>query len=98
MASEDILPQSTERIVTVSGVIDSIHIATYHIGLVLQDHPERSAGTIFFKPMVGYLSSQGGTSARALMQQGPMGVTNAAAASISGHHHHGYGMPHYPPT
>ncbi|ORY44737.1 hypothetical protein BCR33DRAFT_850253 [Rhizoclosmatium globosum] len=31
-----ILPHSTERIVIVAGVIDSIHIATYHIGAFLQ--------------------------------------------------------------
>ncbi|KAJ3118821.1 hypothetical protein HK100_000532 [Physocladia obscura] len=37
-ACEEILPHSTERIVIVSGVIDSIHIATYHIGAVLQEH------------------------------------------------------------
>ncbi|KAJ3077815.1 hypothetical protein HK102_004948, partial [Quaeritorhiza haematococci] len=49
-ASEEILPQSTERTVTVQGVVDSIHIATYHIGLVLQEHQERSAGTIPYKP------------------------------------------------
>ncbi|RKO85994.1 hypothetical protein BDK51DRAFT_22164 [Blyttiomyces helicus] len=50
-ASEDMLPGSTERAVSISGVIDSIHIATYHIGAVLQDHPERSVGTVPFKPI-----------------------------------------------
>lgn len=50
IASEDMLPGSTERTITVSGVPDSIHIAAYHIGLILQDHPERSAGTALYKP------------------------------------------------
>ncbi|KAJ3117080.1 hypothetical protein HDU96_007998 [Phlyctochytrium bullatum] len=59
-ALEDILPQSTERIVIVSGVVDSIHIATYHIGMVLMDHPERSVGTVFYKPLPGLVTGQRG--------------------------------------
>ncbi|KAI8831006.1 hypothetical protein BJ741DRAFT_567730 [Chytriomyces cf. hyalinus JEL632] len=57
-ATEEVLPQSTERIVIVAGVIDSIHIATYHIGTVLQDHVERSAGTILYKPLPGVITGQ----------------------------------------
>ncbi|KAJ1550354.1 hypothetical protein HK096_007392, partial [Nowakowskiella sp. JEL0078] len=55
MASEELLPGSTERVVTVAGVIDSIHIATYHIGLVLQENldRDRTAGTIHYRPIPG---------------------------------------------
>ncbi|KAJ3204856.1 hypothetical protein HDU67_009255 [Dinochytrium kinnereticum] len=64
MANEDILPQSTERIVTVQGVVDSVHIATYHIGLVLQDHPERSMNTIAYRPLPGVSTVQAGNAQR----------------------------------
>ena len=36
VASEEILPGSTERTITITGVPDAIHIAVYHVGLVLQ--------------------------------------------------------------
>ncbi|KAJ3018549.1 UNVERIFIED_CONTAM: hypothetical protein HDU68_011093, partial [Siphonaria sp. JEL0065] len=57
-ATEEILPHSTERIVIVSGVIDSIHIATYHIGAVLQEHAERTAGVVLYKPIPGLVTGQ----------------------------------------
>ncbi|KAI9344536.1 hypothetical protein DFJ73DRAFT_626806 [Zopfochytrium polystomum] len=50
-ASEELLPNSTERVVTVTGVIDAIHIASYHLGLVLLDHPERTTGLLYYKPI-----------------------------------------------
>ncbi|KAI8804902.1 KH domain-containing protein [Cladochytrium replicatum] len=58
-ASEEMLPGSTERSVTIVGVIDSIHIATYHIGVVLSEHPERSVNNLQYKPQPGYLSGSG---------------------------------------
>ncbi|KAJ3064785.1 hypothetical protein HDU98_011836 [Podochytrium sp. JEL0797] len=62
-ATEEILPHSTERVVIVAGVIDSIHIATYHIGAVLQEH----TGTVLYKPIPGFITGQvaprGGSSA-----------------------------------
>lgn len=42
-ASEEMLPGSQERMVTVSGVADSIHIASYHIGQVVHDGETRAA-------------------------------------------------------
>ncbi|KAJ3040139.1 hypothetical protein HK097_002647 [Rhizophlyctis rosea] len=50
VATEEMMPGSTERTVSISGVIDSIHIATYHIGAVLQQHPERAMGNIPYLP------------------------------------------------
>jgi len=41
-ASETMLPGSTERVLSVSGVADAIHIAVYYIGTVLQEHPVAS--------------------------------------------------------
>jgi len=43
VASEEILPASTERTITITGVPDAIHIAVYHVGVVLQEHSERIA-------------------------------------------------------
>ncbi|KAJ1553582.1 hypothetical protein HK405_007499, partial [Cladochytrium tenue] len=54
-ASEELLPNSTERVVTVTGVVDAIHIASYHLGLVLLEHPERNNGLVFYKPTPGYV-------------------------------------------
>lgn len=55
-ASEEMLPNSTERIITVRGVPDMIHIAVYHIGLILiegnEKYPDRS--TIQYKPLAKY--------------------------------------------
>ncbi|BGP30632.1 PAB1 binding protein [Rhodotorula toruloides] len=38
-ASEAMLPGSTERVLSVSGVADAIHIAVYYVGTVLLEHP-----------------------------------------------------------
>ncbi|KAJ3188039.1 hypothetical protein HK101_009271 [Irineochytrium annulatum] len=90
LACEDILPNSTERIVTVTGVSDAIHIAAYHIGLVLLEHPERAIGTIPYKPMPGVVTGQqgGGSATRsvnasATLPSNPSNVN--AAPAIVGH-------------
>jgi len=44
-ASEGMLPGSTERVLSVAGVADAIHIATYYIGNVLIDANERNPAT-----------------------------------------------------
>ncbi|KAJ3133036.1 hypothetical protein HK100_004762 [Physocladia obscura] len=77
-ACEEILPHSTERIVIVSGVIDSIHIATYHIGAVLQEHHERSAGTIMYKPLPGLVTGQ-------ITRSNGQGASLASSASNQRH-------------
>lgn len=38
------LPGSTERILSVSGVADAIHIAVYYIGTILLEYQERNPG------------------------------------------------------
>ncbi|KAF9089450.1 hypothetical protein BGX23_006693 [Mortierella sp. AD031] len=54
-ASEELLPNSTERAVSITGVPDAIHIAVYHIGLILEEKTERdryaSANTVHYKPL-----------------------------------------------
>jgi len=44
-ASEGMLPGSTERVLSVSGVADAIHIATYYIGNILIEANERMPST-----------------------------------------------------
>jgi heterogeneous nuclear rnp K-like protein 2 len=49
-ALEDLLPNSTDRILHVSGVPDAIQIAVYHIALVLQSST-RALGYVPYQPM-----------------------------------------------
>ncbi|KAF9958032.1 hypothetical protein BGZ65_001717 [Modicella reniformis] len=53
VASEEILPASTERTITITGVPDAIHIAVYHVGVVLQEHSERDRNltVVPYRPM-----------------------------------------------
>ncbi|ORX93447.1 hypothetical protein K493DRAFT_330154 [Basidiobolus meristosporus CBS 931.73] len=51
-ASEEMLPHSTERILTINGVADAIHIAIYHVCQILQDHMDRSSDCIAYKPQL----------------------------------------------
>ncbi|TFK42360.1 hypothetical protein BDQ12DRAFT_643984 [Crucibulum laeve] len=44
-ASEGMLPGSTERVLSVAGVADAIHIATYYIGNILIEANERMPST-----------------------------------------------------
>jgi poly(rC)-binding protein 2/3/4 len=55
------LPGSTERILSVSGVADAIHIAVYYIGTILLEYQERNPGP----PGGAYRQQPGG------FQQGP---------------------------
>ena len=43
-ASEAMLPGSTERVLSVAGVADAVHIATFYIGTVLVEAASRSGG------------------------------------------------------
>jgi poly(rC)-binding protein 2/3/4 len=51
-ASEGMLPGSTERVLSVAGVADAIHIATYYIGNILIEAQERmpSASGATYRP------------------------------------------------
>lgn len=45
-ASEAMLPGSTERVLSVAGVADAVHIATFYIGTVLVEAASRSGGDL----------------------------------------------------
>ncbi|KAF9654329.1 hypothetical protein BDM02DRAFT_3106667 [Thelephora ganbajun] len=53
VASKEMLPQSTERIVEVQGTADAITRAIKEIGTCLLEDWERGAGTVLFHPTVG---------------------------------------------
>ncbi|CAO3573382.1 unnamed protein product [Mortierella alpina] len=63
VASKEMLPQSTERVVEVQGSNDALRIAIYEIGKCLVDDWERGVGTVLYNPSgprvpgaVGYAS------------------------------------------
>ncbi|OZJ05241.1 hypothetical protein BZG36_02295 [Bifiguratus adelaidae] len=52
VASKDMLPQSTERVVDVQGTPEGIHIAITEIGRCLLEDWERGVGTVLYNPSV----------------------------------------------
>lgn len=50
VASKELLPQSTERVVEVQGKPEAIRLAVWEIGRCLLEDWERAAGTIFYLP------------------------------------------------
>ncbi|KAK4051792.1 PAB1 binding protein [Microbotryomycetes sp. JL201] len=49
-ASEAMLPGSTERVLSISGVADAIHIAVYYVGTVLQEQPGVPSSNVAYRP------------------------------------------------
>jgi heterogeneous nuclear rnp K-like protein len=50
VASKELLPQSTERIVEVSGSTEALRLAVWEIGKALIEDYERAQGTVLFHP------------------------------------------------
>eukprot|EP00179_Madagascaria_erythrocladioides_P001941 CAMPEP_0198308630 /NCGR_PEP_ID=MMETSP1450-20131203/1235_1 /TAXON_ID=753684 ORGANISM="Madagascaria erythrocladiodes, Strain CCMP3234" /NCGR_SAMPLE_ID=MMETSP1450 /ASSEMBLY_ACC=CAM_ASM_001115 /LENGTH=356 /DNA_ID=CAMNT_0044011315 /DNA_START=87 /DNA_END=1157 /DNA_ORIENTATION=- len=51
-ATKDMLPESTERVVEVRGVPESIRLAVFEIGKCLMEDWERGVGTVLYNPAV----------------------------------------------
>ncbi|KEI39005.1 uncharacterized protein L969DRAFT_88395 [Mixia osmundae IAM 14324] len=49
-ATESMLPGSTERILSISGVADAIHIAVYYTGAILAEHSDRAVNNTPYRP------------------------------------------------
>jgi heterogeneous nuclear rnp K-like protein 2 len=79
-ASEEMLPNSTERVITIRGVPDMIHMAVYHIGLVVLEGNDRSQdrSTIHYKPHAKYYTQPASAAAGG---SGNMFSATAALAS-----------------
>ncbi|GJJ12543.1 hypothetical protein Clacol_006786 [Clathrus columnatus] len=90
-ASEGMLPGSTERVLSVAGVADAIHIATYYIGNILIEANERMPSTInsSYRP-------QNRTRPPSSMQTTyPYSAPYTYPPPAPHHHHHGV---HHPPA
>ncbi|CAG8450504.1 6718_t:CDS:2 [Diversispora eburnea] len=57
VASKEMLPQSTERVVEVQGSVESIRVAVWEIGKCLIEDNERSIGTVLYNPAIRVTSS-----------------------------------------
>ena len=64
VASKEMLPQSTERVVEVQGSAESIGRAIEEIGKCLLEDWERGQGTVLFHPGVGDSERSGGSGTR----------------------------------
>jgi len=51
VAAEEILPNSTEKVLKISGTVDAIRIAIHDVGNILRENPDRNLHTIYYKPM-----------------------------------------------
>jgi heterogeneous nuclear rnp K-like protein len=60
VASKEMLPQSTERIVEIQGTVESLVSAVWEIGKCCVDDWERGVGTVLYNPAVR-LASPGGS-------------------------------------
>lgn len=61
VASKEMLPQSTERVVEVSGSSEAIRLAVAEIAKCLLDDWERSQGTVLYHPGAEGLGATGGS-------------------------------------
>ncbi|ORX95642.1 hypothetical protein K493DRAFT_314909 [Basidiobolus meristosporus CBS 931.73] len=59
VASKEMLPQSTERIVEVQGSVEAIKVAVWEIGKCLIEDWERGVGTVLYNPAVRLNTSYG---------------------------------------
>lgn len=50
VASKEMLPSSTERVVEVQGTVEAIRVAVYEISKCLIEDKERSSGTVLYHP------------------------------------------------
>jgi len=51
IASEENLPNSTERTIIINGTVQAIRLAIYNIGIILRDNYDQNLNVIYYKPM-----------------------------------------------
>jgi heterogeneous nuclear rnp K-like protein len=78
VASKDMLPQSTERIVEVQGTVESVVSAIWEIGKCCVDDWERGVGTVLYNPAVR-LTTPGGT---VVVTDGGAGASSFSSSSF----------------
>jgi len=75
LASEDMLPQSTERTISITGVPDSIHIAVFHVGEELAKHQnDRNVNITLYRPQPRIIYHQAAAAAPSLTAGNPFYV------------------------
>ncbi|KAI9636457.1 uncharacterized protein MKK02DRAFT_26798 [Dioszegia hungarica] len=81
-ASEAMLPGSTERVLSVSGVADAVHIAVYYIGTILLEYQDRNPGAASgqYKQSGGSRNGDGGGGSRS-SYGGPSGGAGGGGSS-----------------
>ncbi|KAG0047152.1 RNA binding protein, heterogenous nuclear RNP-K like protein, partial [Linnemannia elongata] len=84
VASKDMLPQSTERVVEIQGTIDAIRIAIYEIGKCLVDDWERGVGTVLYNPSAPRAAGSGPAYTSAAPTTGARTNTTSNSNSNSG--------------
>ncbi|PWN99059.1 hypothetical protein FA09DRAFT_325026 [Tilletiopsis washingtonensis] len=107
-AGEAMLPGSTERVLSISGVADAVHIAVYYVGTILLEHPDRNANNMTYRPTGGASSAvasvpprgnapYGGAPGAGSPNAGAQGgyAYGAQAAPMAGPGAGGPGMPQY---
>lgn len=57
VASKEMLPQSTERVVEVQGTVEAIRLAVWEIGKCLIEDNERGIGTVLYNPAIRVTST-----------------------------------------
>ncbi|KAK0528352.1 PAB1 binding protein [Tilletia horrida] len=74
-AGEQMLPGSTERVLSISGVADAVHIAVYYVGTILLEHQERNLQNTSYRPTQAGPSQLGarGQGAHSHPRGGPAG-------------------------
>jgi len=79
VASKEMLPQSTERIVEVQGTVESLVSAVWEIGKCCVDDWERGVGTVLYNPAVR-LAAPGGS---VVVTNGGAGTSSSFSGSSS---------------
>lgn len=82
-AGEAMLPGSTERVLSISGVADAVHIAVYYVGTILLEHQDRNANNLPYRPTAGSSRAVGGQpGAAGAVNFAPQSFYNAAAVPL----------------
>ncbi|KAF9448873.1 eukaryotic type KH-domain (KH-domain type I) [Macrolepiota fuliginosa MF-IS2] len=97
-ASEGMLPGSTERVLSVAGVADAIHIATYYIGTILIEAQERMPSSSSHSSYRPSSNSRRPTHGSGSSGGGGGGGGGGGSSYVPGYAHHPYGPPHNPPA
>ncbi|OUM59111.1 hypothetical protein PIROE2DRAFT_35772, partial [Piromyces sp. E2] len=89
IASKDMLPQSTERVIEVIGTAEAIHVAVYRIIVSILRDIEKSTNNILFKPSKKYninefLNISTHYSSQKNANSSPLSDKNGLAAKLDG--------------